>query len=64
MFLHRIKIVTLAGFTIWIDASWLILAALLTSTLALGSSPGPHALRRALASFSALHLFCSEDGNL
>jgi Zn-dependent protease len=36
MFLHRIKILTLAGFTVWIDVSWLILAALLTWTLAIG----------------------------
>lgn len=39
MFLHRIKLLTLAGFTVWIDASWLILAALLTWTLALGEFP-------------------------
>ncbi|WP_164934777.1 site-2 protease family protein [Bradyrhizobium zhanjiangense] len=39
MFLHRIKILTLAGFTIWIDISWLILAALLIWTLALGEFP-------------------------
>ncbi len=39
MFLHRIKVLTLAGFTVWIDASWLILAALLTWTLALGEFP-------------------------
>jgi Zn-dependent protease/CBS domain-containing protein len=39
MFLHRVKIATLAGFTVWIDASWLILAALLTWTLALGIFP-------------------------
>ena len=49
MFLHRIKIVTLAGFTVWIDASWLILAALLTWTLALGVFPTlvPHLSRAA-----------------
>ncbi|QQO24398.1 site-2 protease family protein [Bradyrhizobium diazoefficiens] len=39
MFLHRIKILTLAGFTIWIDVSWLILAVLLIWTLALGEFP-------------------------
>jgi Zn-dependent protease len=39
MFLHRIKVLTLAGFTVWIDASWLILAALLTWTLAVGEFP-------------------------
>lgn len=39
MFLHRIKLLTLAGFTVWVDASWLILAALLTWTLALGEFP-------------------------
>lgn len=39
MFLHRIKVLTLAGFSVWVDASWLILAALLTWTLALGEFP-------------------------
>jgi Zn-dependent protease/CBS domain-containing protein len=39
MFLHRVKIFTLAGFAVWIDASWLILAALLTWTLAVGVFP-------------------------
>jgi Zn-dependent protease/CBS domain-containing protein len=39
MFLHRIKIFTLAGFAVWVDATWLILAALLTWTLALGVFP-------------------------
>jgi Zn-dependent protease len=39
MFLHRIKILTLAGFTVWVDVSWLILAALLTWTLAIGEFP-------------------------
>lgn len=39
MFLSRIKIFTLAGFTVWMDVSWLILAALLTWTLALGEFP-------------------------
>ena len=39
MFLHRVKIVTLAGFTVWVDASWLILAALLAWTLAQGVFP-------------------------
>ena len=39
MFLHRVKVATLAGFTVWIDATWLILAALLTWTLALGIFP-------------------------
>ena len=39
MFLHRIKFLTLAGFTVWIDVSWLILAALLTWTPALGEFP-------------------------
>jgi Zn-dependent protease len=39
MFLHRIKILTLVGFTVWIDVTWLILAALLIWTLALGEFP-------------------------
>lgn len=39
MFLHRIKLLALAGFMVWVDASWLILAALLTWTLALGEFP-------------------------
>jgi Zn-dependent protease len=39
MFLHRIRIFTLAGFTVWIDASWLIFAALITWTLAAGIFP-------------------------
>lgn len=39
MFLHRIRIFTLAGFTVWIDASWLIFAALIIWTLAAGIFP-------------------------
>lgn len=39
MFLHRIKLFTLAGFTLWVDVSWLIFAALITWTLAAGLFP-------------------------
>jgi Zn-dependent protease len=39
VFLRRAKLFTLAGFTVWIDASWLILAVLVTWTLAEGIFP-------------------------
>jgi Zn-dependent protease/predicted transcriptional regulator len=39
MFLHRVKLFTLAGFTVWIDASWLIFAVLVAWTLATGVFP-------------------------
>jgi Zn-dependent protease/CBS domain-containing protein len=39
MFLHRVKLFTLAGFAVWLDASWLIFAALITWTLAAGIFP-------------------------
>jgi len=39
MFLHRVKLLTLAGFTVWIDASWLVFAALFAWTLAAGVFP-------------------------
>jgi Zn-dependent protease/predicted transcriptional regulator len=39
MFLHRIKLLTLAGFTVWIDASWLVFAGLFAWTLAAGLFP-------------------------
>jgi len=39
MFLHRVRLFTLAGFTVWVDASWLIFAALITWTLADGVFP-------------------------
>jgi Zn-dependent protease len=39
MFLHRVRIFSLAGFTVWVDASWLIFAALITWTLADGVFP-------------------------
>ena len=34
MFLHRVRLFTLAGFAVWVDASWLIFAALIVWTLA------------------------------
>ena len=39
MFLHRIRVFTLAGFTVWVDVSWLIFAALIIWTLAAGLFP-------------------------
>ncbi|HYZ40974.1 MAG TPA: site-2 protease family protein, partial [Stellaceae bacterium] len=36
---HRVKLLTLAGFTVWIDASWLIFAGLFAWTLAAGVFP-------------------------
>jgi Zn-dependent protease/CBS domain-containing protein len=39
MFLHRVKVFTLAGFTVWIDASWLIFAGLFVWMLATGVFP-------------------------
>jgi Zn-dependent protease/CBS domain-containing protein len=39
MFTHRIRIFTLFGFQVWIDASWLLIAALITWTLAAGVFP-------------------------
>jgi Zn-dependent protease len=39
MFLHRVKLLTLAGFTVWIDASWLIFAGLFAWTLATAVFP-------------------------
>jgi Zn-dependent protease/CBS domain-containing protein len=39
MFLHRVKLFTLAGFTVWVDASWLIFAMLIAWTLATGVFP-------------------------
>jgi Zn-dependent protease/predicted transcriptional regulator len=39
MFLHRVKLFTLAGFTVWLDASWLIFAVLVAWTLASGIFP-------------------------
>ena len=39
MFLHRVKLFTLAGFTVWVDASWLIFAVLIAWTLATGVFP-------------------------
>lgn len=39
MFLHRVKLFTLAGFTVWVDASWLIFAVLAAWTLATGIFP-------------------------
>jgi len=39
MFLHRVRLFQLVGFTVWVDASWLIFAALITWTLADGVFP-------------------------
>ncbi|SRR6266702_1549306 len=39
MFLHRVKLLTLAGFTVWVDASWLVFAPLFAWRLAAGIFP-------------------------
>jgi Zn-dependent protease/predicted transcriptional regulator len=39
MFQHRIRIFTLFGFQVWIDASWLLIGVLITWTLAAGVFP-------------------------
>lgn len=39
MFSHRFKLFALFGFQVWIDASWLLIAALITWTLAGGVFP-------------------------
>ena len=39
MFSHRIRIFTLLGFQVWVDASWLLLALLIAWTLAAGVFP-------------------------
>ncbi|HTY65633.1 MAG TPA: site-2 protease family protein [Alphaproteobacteria bacterium] len=39
MFTHRIKIFTLFGFRVWVDASWLLVAALVAWSLAVGVFP-------------------------
>jgi len=44
IFTHRLRLFSLFGFAVWIDASWLLLAALITWTLAEAIFPGitPH----------------------
>jgi len=64
MFLHRIRVFTLVGFTVWIDASWLIFAALITWTLAAGVFPSqipnlPRALYWWMGVAGAIGLFFS-----
>ncbi len=39
IFAHRIRLLSLFGFDVWIDASWLLLAALISWTLAEGVFP-------------------------
>ena len=39
MFLHRIRLFSLAGFTVWVDVSWLIFAVRLVWSLAIGIFP-------------------------
>lgn len=39
MFTHRIKLFSLFGFQVWIDASWLVIGALIAWTLAAGVFP-------------------------
>jgi len=36
MFLHRVRLFSLAGFTVWVDVSWLIFAVMLVWSLAIG----------------------------
>lgn len=39
MFSHRIKMFALFGFQVWIDASWLLIGALIAWTLAVAVFP-------------------------
>src|ERR1700730_6508887 len=39
MFLHRARLFSLAGFTVWVDVSWLIFAVILVWSLAIGIFP-------------------------
>ena len=39
MFLHRIKLFALCGFQVWVDASWLLIGALIAWTLAIAVFP-------------------------
>lgn len=39
MFFHRIRLFTLCGFQVWVDASWVLLAMLVAWTLAVGVFP-------------------------
>jgi len=39
MFLYRVKVFTLAGFSVWVDASWLVFALLVGWTLGAGLFP-------------------------
>jgi Zn-dependent protease len=39
MFLHRVRLFSLAGFNVWVDVSWLIFAVLLVWSLAVGIFP-------------------------
>jgi len=49
IFTHRIRLFSLFGFDVWVDASWLLLAALIIWTLAEAVFPGlvPHLARAA-----------------
>lgn len=40
IFTHRVRLISLFGFNVWIDASWLLLGALITWTLAKSVFPG------------------------
>jgi Zn-dependent protease len=39
MFLHRVRLFTLAGVSVWVDASWIVFAILIVWTLAVGVFP-------------------------
>ena len=39
MFLYRVRLLSLVGFTVWVDVSWLIFAVLLAWSLATGIFP-------------------------
>jgi Zn-dependent protease len=39
MFLHRVRLFSLVGFTVWMDVSWLIFAVMLVWSLAVGIFP-------------------------
>jgi Zn-dependent protease/CBS domain-containing protein len=39
MFLHRVRLFSLAGFTVWVDISWLIFAVMLVWSLGVGIFP-------------------------
>jgi Zn-dependent protease len=39
LFLHRVRLFSLVGFTVWVDVSWLVFAVMLVWSLAIGIFP-------------------------